>query len=52
MSLFDITTKKKELQELENKTLEPNFWDDNKESGKVLSKIKNKGIKTLDNIFK
>ena len=40
MSLFDITTKKKELQELENKTLEPNFWDDNKESGKVLSKIK------------
>ena len=40
MSLFDITTKKKELQELENKTLEPNFWDDNKESGKVLSKIR------------
>ena len=45
MSLFDITTKKKELQELENKTLEPNFWDDNKESGKVLSKIK--GIKDV-----
>lgn len=45
MSLFDITTKKKKLQELENKTLEPNFWDDNKESGKVLSKIK--GIKDV-----
>ena len=40
MSLFDISKIENELKELENKTLEQNFWNDNKNSGKVLSKIK------------
>ncbi len=40
MSLFDIAEKKQELESLEAKTLEQNFWNDSKESGKVLAKIK------------
>ncbi len=40
MNLFDISNKEKELKALENKTLEPDFWNDNKESGKILVKIK------------
>lgn len=40
MSLFDIAEKKRELESLEAKTLEQNFWNDSKESGKVLAKIK------------
>lgn len=40
MSLFDIVNKRKELKELEDKTLEQDFWNDSKESGKVLAKIK------------
>ena len=40
MSLFDIAEKKQELKDLEAKTLEHDFWNDNKESGKVLAKIK------------
>lgn len=40
MSLFDIAKKKQELKDLEAKTLEQDFWNDNKESGKVLAKIK------------
>lgn len=40
MSLFDIANKRQELKELEDKTLEQDFWNDSKESGKVLSKIK------------
>ncbi len=40
MSLFDIANKRKELKELEDKTLEQDFWNDSKESGKVLAKIK------------
>ena len=40
MSLFDIAEKKQELKDLEAKTLEQDFWNDNKESGKVLAKIK------------
>lgn len=40
MSLFDIANKRIELKELEDKTLEQDFWNDSKESGKVLSKIK------------
>ena len=40
MSLFDISEKKQELKDLEAKTLEHDFWNDNKESGKVLAKIK------------
>lgn len=40
MSLFDIVEKKQELESLEAKTLEQDFWNDSKESGKVLAKIK------------
>lgn len=40
MSLFDIAEKKQELKSLEAKTLEQDFWNDSKESGKVLAKIK------------
>ena len=36
MSLFDIAEKKQELESLEAKTLEQDFWNDSKESGKVL----------------
>ena len=45
MNLFDINNLKKKLQELENKTSKPDFWNDTENSGKVLSdmkKIKNK----------
>ena len=40
MNLFDIVELQKELKELEEKTSEPNFWNDQKNSNKVLSKIK------------
>lgn len=40
MNLFDIINKKAQLENLEKKTLEPDFWNDSKESGKVLSEIK------------
>lgn len=40
VNLFDIANKQTELKELENKTLEQNFWNDSKNSGQVLSKIK------------
>lgn len=48
MNLFDILNKEKELKALENKTLEPDFWNDNKESGKILSKIKSLKNTVLD----
>ncbi len=41
MNLFDITNKKIQLENLEKKTLEQDFWNDSKKSGKVLSEIKN-----------
>ena len=44
MNLFDIAKLEKELKELEGKTLESDFWNDQKNSGRVLAKIKN--IKT------
>lgn len=40
MSLFDIANKRVELKELEDKTLNQDFWNDSKESGRVLAKIK------------
>ncbi len=40
MSLFDITSKEKELAELESKTNEQGFWDDQENSTKVLQDIK------------
>ena len=47
---FDISNKKKELQELEKETLEEGFWQDIKKSTQILTKIKNK--KTIINIYK
>lgn len=40
MSHFDINNKEQTLKELENKTLEPNFWNDTKNSTQVLTEIK------------
>lgn len=40
MSLFDIPKKKKDLEELENKTLETDFWNDPSYSSQILAKIK------------
>ncbi len=40
MSLFDISKLEEKLKELENKTSEPNFWEDTKNSTKVLTNIK------------
>lgn len=40
MNLFDISSLEKEIVELEKQTMEENFWTDNKNSSKVLSKIK------------
>ena len=37
---FDITKLEQELNELEKKTVEPNFWDDTKIANNVLDKIK------------
>ena len=47
---FDISNKKKELQELEKETLEERFWQDIKKSTQILTKIKSK--KTIINIYK
>lgn len=40
MNLFDIPKLEKDLKELESKTLENGFWNDTKNSGKVLQNIK------------
>ena len=40
MNLFDIDGSKKELNELEKQTLMDGFWNDSKNSAKILSKIK------------
>ena len=40
MNLFDIRKLEDELKDLEKQTLEDNFWSDNKNSGKILSKVK------------
>ena len=40
MNLFDITNVSKELEELENKTLESNFWEDSKLNAPILQQIK------------
>ena len=49
MSPFDIAKQKKELEELEKQTLEENFWNDNKNSSKVLGEIK--AIKSKTNKY-
>lgn len=40
MNLFDIAKLKKQLEELEKQTLEENFWNDSKNSSKILAQIK------------
>ena len=40
MTLFDISKLKIELKDLEKQTLKENFWNDSKNSSKVLSKMK------------
>ena len=40
MNLFDIPRLEKELEELEKQTMEADFWNDSKNSSKVLAKIK------------
>lgn len=40
MSLFDISKIEKELKCLESQTMNPDFWNDSKNSSKVLQKIK------------
>ena len=41
MSLFDIAKLEKDLEELEKKTIEQNFWEDTKKSNNILTQIKN-----------
>ena len=40
MILFDITNLEIRLKELENKTIQPGFWEDNEKTTKILSQIK------------
>ena len=40
MNLFDVTNKKEELAKLQQQTLEVGFWEDNKKSNIVITKIK------------
>ena len=40
MNLFDIETLENKLKQLEDQTLEENFWNDNQNSSKILSEIK------------
>ena len=47
MSLFDIVSLEKNLSKLEEKTTEPDFWNDSQNSSKVLGQIKT--IKKLSN---
>lgn len=49
MNLFDIANKKVRLKELEENTLEADFWNDAKQSEKVLVEIK--GLKEIVNHF-
>ncbi len=47
MNLFDIAELEKQLKKLENQTIEENFWNNNKNYGKVLSEIKTIKNKTV-----
>lgn len=40
MNLFDIAQLEEELKELENQTMQENFWNDSKTSSKILAQIK------------
>lgn len=48
MNLFDLAKLKQELEKLEQKTAQPRFWEDSKNSNKVLSKIKQLKNKTTN----
>ena len=50
MNLFDIANLEEQLEELEKQTMQENFWNDSKNSSKVLSKMKN--IKNKVNEYK
>ena len=47
MNLFDISTLEKELKKLEAETVDPNLWQDTKNSNKILSRIKKINSKVL-----
>ncbi len=50
MNLFDIATLEEQLQILEKQTMEENFWNDSKNSNKILTQIKD--IKNKTNEYK
>lgn len=50
MNLFDIAKLEEQLQILEKQTIEENFWNDSKNSSKILTQIK--GIKNKTNEYK
>ena len=50
MNLFDIANLENQLEELEKQTMQENFWNDSKNSSKVLAKIKS--IKNKVNEYK
>lgn len=50
MNLFDIANLEKQLQILEKQTMEENFWNDSKNSSKILTQIK--GIKNKTTEYK
>ncbi len=60
MNLFDLAKLEQELEKLEQETAQPKFWEDSKNSNKVLSKIKqlknkttnyNKIVTEIDNLL-
>ena len=48
MNLFDISKLEISLSELEKKTMEDGFWNDNKTSSKILSEIKTIKFKCIE----
>ena len=48
VNLFDIEKLEKQLKELENETVQENFWSDSKNSNKILTKIKTIKNKTSE----
>ena len=48
MNLFDIAKLEEKLQILEKQTMEENFWNDSKNSSKILTQIKNIKNKTVE----
>lgn len=48
VNLFDIAKLEEQLQILEKQTMEENFWNDSKNSSKILTQIKNIKNKTVE----